>query len=226
MHSTLVSMQSGDTERLIGLTELGTGERLVEQATIDLTGRLLEAAATLSPAPGTAAGSGPATRVVFHPDRSSVEITAPAVHVEWSVPNDLPWVWAPLLTGPSPWRNRPGRPIATPLGARAAFRAAEGGRAVRLLDLGTLQHHTVTADQVVIPDGVNATVVLADDVVDVENGAPRRLHLSALDTTLEVLDARAPSSALVAALRCTELSDTELGGTEPSGTKLSGSIAP
>jgi hypothetical protein len=74
---------------------------------------------------------------------------------------------------------------------------------VRLLDVGALEHHTWTADQLVITDGDSATVVLADDAVDVEHGSPRRLHLVALDTTLEVLDARAPSRALVAALRCT-----------------------
>ncbi|HET6150835.1 MAG TPA: hypothetical protein VFH68_25080 [Polyangia bacterium] len=204
VHSTLVSMQTLGTEQLVGMTELGTGERLVEEATIDPTGRLVEAAATLSPARGVGAPV-TATRVVFHPGRNSVEISAPALQVKWSVPSDLPWIWAPMLTGPAASLNSPGRPIATPLGARAAFRAAQSGGAVRLLDLGVLQHHTVTADQLVVPDGADATVILADDVVAIENGAPRRLYLSALDTTLEVLDARAPSSAL-AAVRCTELS--------------------
>ena len=204
VYSTLVSTKTGATERLIGLTELGTGARLVEEATIGESGQLVEAEATLTAAAG-AEGPGPVTRVVLHPGRSSVEVTAPALHIEWSVPNDLPWVWASLLSTGSPSTPGPG-PIATPLGAWVAFRSAQTGRAVRVLDLGVLQHHTLTADQLVVPDGAGATVVLDDDVIDVEDGAPRRLRLAALDATLELLDARTPSSALVAALRCTALS--------------------
>lgn len=204
VYSTLVSMKTGASERLIGLTELGTGARLVEEATIGESGRLLEAEATLTAAAGPK-GPGPVTRMVLHPGRSSVEVTGPVLHVEWSVPNDLPWVWAPLLTSGAPPTRSAGS-IATPLSAWVAFRSAETSRAVRLLDLGVLQHHTVTADQLVIPDGAGATVVLADDVIDVEDGVPRRLRLAALDSILEVLDARAPSSTLVAALRCTALS--------------------
>jgi hypothetical protein len=200
VYSTLASMQTGNAERMIGMTELASGARLVEQATLDQSGRLVEADATLTPA--GAADPGPVTRVVFRPGRRSVELSTPALHLEWSVPDDLPWVWAPLLTAPSRSTSHPA-PIATPLGARVAFRAAEAGRSVRLLDLGALEHHTLTADQLVITDGDSATVVLADDAVDVDHGSPRRLHLAALDTTLEVLDARAPSRALVAALRCT-----------------------
>jgi hypothetical protein len=204
VYSTLVSMKAGASERLIGLTEFGTGARLVEEATIGESGQLVEAEATLTAAAG-ATGARPVTRVVLHPGRSSVEVSAPALHVEWSVPNDLPWVWAPLLTSGSPPTGSP-RPIATPLGAWVAFRSTETSRAVRVLDLGVLQQHTLTVDQLVIPDGAGATVVLADDVIDVEDGKPRRLRLAALDATLEVLDARAPSSTLVAALRCTALS--------------------
>jgi hypothetical protein len=213
VHSTMVSMQTHGTERLIGMTELDSGERLVEEATIDESGQLIEAEATLTPAASADAGAdaqepAAATHVVFHPARKTVELTTPVLHMEWSVPNDLPWVWAPLLTVPtvSAAAAKKSRPIATPLDARVALRAAQNGRAVRLLDLGALEQHTLTADQLVIPDGADATVVIGDDVIDVENGTARRLHLAALDVTLELLDARAPSTALVAALRCTDLS--------------------
>jgi hypothetical protein len=189
-------MESGAGERLLGLTELASGERLVEDVTIDESGRLVEGVATL-----TAAGSTAATRVVLHPGLGSATLTTPVLNLEWSVPNDLPWVWAPVLTA-----RAQARPIATPLDAEVVFRAAAAGRPVRLLDLGALAHHSVTADQMVIPDGDAATVLLASDVIDFENGSPRQLHLSALDQTLDIIDANAPSGALVAALRCTALS--------------------
>jgi hypothetical protein len=211
VHSTLVSTKTDGAERLIGLTELGSGARLVEEATIDDSGQLVEAEATLTPAAAAQAAVGTGTEaraaethVVFHPGRRTVELTTPTLHVEWSVPDDRPWVWAPLLTVEGP------RPIATPLDARVALRAAENGRTVRLLDLGTLEQHTLAADQMVIQNGdgagASASVIIGDDVIDVENGTPRRLHLAALDDTLELLDASAPSGALVAALRCTSLS--------------------
>jgi hypothetical protein len=206
VRSTLISVKEPGTERLMGMIELDTGERLLEEATLDASGRLVEAEATLSP---MAAGHAPqdAIRVSFRPERDAIEVIAPARHLEWSVPHDLPWAWLPLLTAPLP--SGQGRaPIATPLGARVAFRAADGGRVVRMLDLGALRAQTLTADQLVVTDGdgEGATVVLGDDAIDVENGTPRRLHLSALDASLEILDARVPSSALVAALRCTALS--------------------
>jgi hypothetical protein len=200
VRSTLVRMPvpTWGGERFVGLTELGSGERLVEEATIDGSGQLVEARATL-----TAAGKGGETRVALYPGRGFAELTTPALHLEWSVPNDLPWVWAPLLTASATGKRGS---IATPLEGLVTFHAAAMGRPVRLLDLGTLAHHTVTADQIVIPDGNQATVVLADDVIDIDDGTPRRVHLSALDGTLELLDARAPASVLVAALRCTGLS--------------------
>jgi hypothetical protein len=194
VRSSLVRMETSGGERLLGLTELASGERLVEDVTIDESGRLVEGVATLTPAGGTAV-----TRVVLHPALGSVTLTSPALNLEWRVPNDLPWVWAPVLTAHA-------KPIATPLDAQVVFHAAAGGRPVRLLDLGALAHHSVTADQMVVPDGDAATVLLASDVIDFENGSPRRLHLSALDENLDIIDARAPSGALVAALRCTALS--------------------
>jgi hypothetical protein len=207
VHSTLVRARTHGTERLVGMTGLLSGERLVEQAaTIDESGQLVDAEATLTPAADVGGpGRSMATHAAFHPERKRVELTTTALRMEWSVPNDLPWVWAPLLTvDPVAGKNSPS--VATPLDARVAFRAAHDGRAVRLLDLGALEQHTLTADQMVIPDGADATVVIGDDVIDVEDGPPRRLHLAALDDTLALLEASAPSGPLVAALGCADLS--------------------
>ena len=194
-------MKVTEGERLVGLTELGTGERLVEEATIDPSGRLVDARATVT---GVAVADEPApvTRVAFEPAQGAITATTPDRYVDWHVPNDLPWVWVPLLIARgSAGTGIPG-PVVTPLGAWVAVRAAQAGQAVRLLDFTALEAHTLVADQLVVPDGASATVVLGDDFADVDGGKIRRLHLAALGSTLEILDARAPSSALVAALRC------------------------
>ena len=202
VNSTLVRMQVNGGEHLIGLTELGTGERLVEEATIDGSGRLVNAAATLTGAP-IAGEPAPVTRVALEPAQGAVTLMAPDRYLDWRVANDLPWTWLSLLTaGHATAPGAPG-PIATPLGAWVAFRASESAPAVRVIDLAAVADHSLAADQLVVPDGASATVVLGDDFADVDGGKPRRLHLAALGSTLEILDARAPSSALVAALRCT-----------------------
>ena len=201
VYSTLVSMKVSGGERLVGLTELGTGERLVEEATIDESGRLVDARATVTGA-AVADQPAPVTLVAFEPAQGAITATTPDRYVDWRVPNDLPWVWLPLLTaGHSARTGAPG-PVVTPLGAWVAFRAAQAGQAVRVLDFAALEDYTLARDQLVVSDGASGTVVLGDDFADVDGGKPRRLHLAALDSTLEILDPRAPSSALVAALRC------------------------
>jgi len=201
VYSTLVNMKVTGGERLVGMTELGTGERVVEEATIDESGRLVRALATVT---GVAVADQPApvTNVAFEPAQGAITAMTPDRYVDWRVSNDLPWVWVSLLTaGHSRETGTPG-PVVTPLGAWVAFRAAQAGQAVRLLDLAALEGHTLTADQLVVSSGASATVVLGDDFADVEDGKPRRLNLAALCSTLEIVDARLPSSTLVAALRC------------------------
>jgi hypothetical protein len=197
VRSTLsVVRESGDRERLLGVTDLRTGRRgeqlaaantarvaaraddegivrVVERAELDATGRLLRLEARVG-APGTE----PDTRVVLDPPNGSVRITSPSLNIDWSVSNDLPWIWAPLLTAPG------GGTITTPLVARVVLRAASSDRPVRLIDLGALTSHSITADQLVIPDGDRATVIVADDAVDVSGGVPGAIHLAALGTTL------------------------------------------
>jgi hypothetical protein len=146
--------------------------------------------------------------VLFDPGRGSVDVTASAHHVHWDVPDDLPWIWAPLLTA-----SATGGAVATAVEARVIWKAAAGGQAVRLLEVGALRSQTVTAAQVLVPDsgeaGVNrserragGTVVLGDDAIDVEGGMPARLHLAALGTEVEPVDADGLSGSLVASSRC------------------------
>jgi hypothetical protein len=196
-------------ERLIGVTELDGSAtvRLVEDITLDANGALRRAEAVLSHA-------GVQTlRVVLDPRRGVVDFTTPGTGGprHWKVPTDLPWVWAPILTLPSS-----GAGVATAASARATWRAAAGGRPVRLLDLANLVSHTITADQLLVSDetgdlaaGVHAdtaaekgVVVLGDDAVDVEGGLPIRLHLAALGVNVEPMDAKGLSGKLVASSRC------------------------
>lgn len=104
--------------------------------------------------------------------------------------------------------------MATAVEARVIWKAAVGGQAVRLLEVGALRSQTVTADQVLVPDSGEAgasrpseqraggTVVLGDDAIDVEGGMPARLHLAALGTEVEPVDADGLSGSLVASSRC------------------------
>jgi hypothetical protein len=192
VRSTLVSTQARGAERLVAVTELASGARLVEDVKLDESGRVIEATATLA-----ATEKRGAIRVALNPGDGSVQVNTDTFRTVGTVPNDLPWVWAPLLTEPST-----GAPIATPLEAYLVFRAAASARPVRLLDLGALDSHTVTADQLVVRDGDRATVILGDDAADFDGGVPRRLYLTAFGAKLEPMKSDKPPTVLAAALSC------------------------
>src|SRR5262252_838826 len=102
----LLAPLTGGGERLVGVTELrtislpdasvsGNVVRVVEEAKLDATGRLVHLEATLGPASGD-----PDSRVVLDPASGRVRINTPSAHVDWSVPSDLPWLWASILRDP------------------------------------------------------------------------------------------------------------------------------
>jgi len=193
--SLLVAPDSGGGERVLGVTEVRvsptTTLRAVERAKLDATGRLLRLEATVGEPDADLE-----TRVVLDAPSGHVQIATRTTRVEWTVPSDLPWIWAPVLTAPAG-----GGPIATPVVARVELRAVASGSAVRLLDLGALTSHTVAADQLVIPeiDAGTATVVVADDAVQVDDGMPRSLHLAALGADVAAIDAGRRNLTLAAA---------------------------
>jgi hypothetical protein len=174
IRSSLERTEFAGQERLHGVTELETGARLTEDATLDQTGALRSAEAVLCETDGSAL-----KRVLFDRDRGTVEVSEASLHVEWDVPRDFPWIWAPLLAARST-----GAPIATPLDARLAWRAAANGRMVRLLDLATLRSYSLASDQVLAPEQSGGTIVLGDDTSEVVNGMPTSLELKALHTQL------------------------------------------
>ncbi|HEY3594826.1 MAG TPA: hypothetical protein VGL13_13175 [Polyangiaceae bacterium] len=195
----LLGADSNGGERVIGVTELrapaygatSSGSRValhadaagivraVERAKIDASGKLVRLEATVGPGTGE-----PDARVVLDPSSGKVQITTRFAHIEWRVPNDLPWVWAPILTQPST-----GAPVATPADGHVAARAAANGRAVRFIDLGALTSHAMPADQLVVAGTDRDTVIIADDTIDVEDGVPTSLHSAALGTDLVPTDA-------------------------------------
>jgi hypothetical protein len=199
VRSTLVVTPERDGERMLGVTEIRTRGQVeeaslaglhvvknddagivsaVEKAKLDEAGHLVRLEATIAARHGKVD-----TSIVLDPPTGRVEITTDSLHAVWLVPNDLPWVWAPLLSAPGS-----GGRIATPLAGRVTLLAAAKNHAVRRLDLATLANHPMTADQVVVPEDEGATVVVGDDAVDVRDGRVIGIHLAALATNLERVD--------------------------------------
>jgi hypothetical protein len=186
VRSTLfVRRNAGGGETVLGVTEVRVSPagiaRAVERAKLDAAGKLVHLEATVASTDGE-----PDARIVLDAPSGQVQIATRTMHVEWRVPNDLPWVWAPILTAPATRA-----PIATPVVARVELRAVGTGSPVRVIDLGALTSYAVAADQLVVRDvdAVGATVVVANDAVQVEDGVPRALHLAALGTELSPIDA-------------------------------------
>lgn len=190
MRSSLIVGAAAGVELLRSVTDLSNGNCLTEEATTDQSGRLLRAELTLHEHEG-----GKNTRVVLDPRQGTVELTTATVHTRWAVPNDLPWVWAPMRDPAAK-----GVATATPLEAVVALRGAAGDRAVRVLDLTKLESFTLMADQLVVHgERGMSTVVLGDDYVDMEDGMPRRVHLAALHSDLEVIKPSASARGISAA---------------------------
>src|ERR1700754_4063419 len=90
VHGSLTVSGAADTSELSGTTQLADGSCLAERATLDATGRLVRGEARL-------AGPNGDTHVVMDAAHGTVDVTAPSLHIRWTVPTDLPWIWNPLL---------------------------------------------------------------------------------------------------------------------------------
>lgn len=167
---------------LHAVTELPSGTRLTEEATINAAGRLVRAVLTFDQRVPALR-----TQVTLEPTRGLVSLQSPTLRVRWQVPTDLSWVWAPL--------QDPGSQaaFATPLQAQVALRAASDERPVRVLELEQLQSFTLMADQLVSRDHESgrATVVLGNDYADFLDDRPWRVHLAAIGRDLESINAAA-----------------------------------
>lgn len=203
MQSSLVqSVDERDAaEHLSGLTQLEDGSWVSEDAALDRSGRLLRAEAKLAGPCGHDHDN--VRRIVLDARQGTVDITAPALQTRWSVPNDLPWVYEPLLHAFGDEQQ----PVATPVAAVIALRASQVDRAVRMLDVDRFRSHSMMVDQVVVPDEHETHVVLGDDVAEIDSSLPQRLHLAALGREVHAVDAE--RLAEVAAAPCAPSEDAK-----------------
>ncbi|MET0384373.1 MAG: hypothetical protein ABW321_00365 [Polyangiales bacterium] len=200
LQSTLMQREAASERTLQGVTQLADGSFLAEEARLDAQGQLLHAEVKL----GGGCDQLP-TRITLDAQAGTVDVSTPQLTTHWRVPNDLPWVWSPLLSTEH-------GPVATPLALTVALRGAAAPsspvHAVRVLDLLHYESDTLMSDQLVARDDVSTHVVLGDDVADMEEaGLPTRIHWAALERDL---DAQAlERSAGWAALRCAVAARTQ-----------------
>jgi hypothetical protein len=181
---------SSDERHLSGVLSLADGSCVTEEAMTELDGRLRHADVWISQ-PSAAE----TVHAMLDAEHGTVAIKTPSLDIHWNVPNDLPWIWQPCL------RKRGEQAgVATPLSVLVARGGARADRAVRSIDLQTLQHASVMSDQIMVGDDSALEVVLGDDAADVADGVPQRIHSAALRTNLTRIDAS--QGETLAALSC------------------------
>jgi hypothetical protein len=177
VQSTLVEHAEPTARTLRGHTQLEDGAWLMEQATLDLEGRLIRAELDR----GGPCDAHP-THIVFDRKQGVVEINSAGKYTRWNVPNDLPWVPTGLMRAESS-----GRDVSTPVAMTIALRSARAERAARLVDVRRLTSATIMSDQL-FDGGAEPTVVLGDDYAEIEGELPVRIHLAALNHDLDAHD--------------------------------------
>lgn len=170
IRATLVVDAQGGEERLASVTHFEDGSCLMEEATLDRSGKLLRAESVLT------GGAAVDVRVVLEPATGRVEVIYPTHRTRWTAPNDHPWVWAPLLASASGVAT-----IATPLAALVTLRAANESLVLRAIDLGQTVSNTIMSDQLLVADEAASIVVVGDDAVDIVDGLPVSWRNAALD---------------------------------------------
>jgi hypothetical protein len=163
-------------QRLTGVTRLSDGTRLWEEARFNRAGALVRAESMCS------CPSGATETVVFEVESGVVEVRNASGVQRWSVPNDYPWIWAPHGCNHGSHASS----VATPVSALVVMRGAKDS-ARRLIDPKHFVSHTITSDQVIVPEDAGASwVVLGDDAVLVRDGVPQRWRANALGVDVEL----------------------------------------
>jgi len=168
-------------EALHGTLEVGaranpSRPHSTETVTLDARGQLRQAEIVIE----TLAGA--RVRYALDPSRGSVHIERTgSATVEWAVPSDAPWVYAPAASGE-------GDLVVSPVAAWVAFRAANSALVVRVLEPEQQRSYLAPVDQVVVPTERGATVTFGYDGVDVDERFISELRLFRGSVVLSRLD--------------------------------------
>ncbi|HTV26053.1 MAG TPA: hypothetical protein VMG12_45460 [Polyangiaceae bacterium] len=103
------------------------------------------------------------------PSRGAVHVERPgAPPIDWRVPNDAPWLYAP---------SEDGDLIASPVAGWVALRATRGADVVRVLEPEQQRTYLMTVDQVAVPTELGTTVALGSDGIDADEQFITELRL-------------------------------------------------
>jgi hypothetical protein len=147
-------------ESLRGTTDVkapaaSTGRTVTrEAASLDQHGRLRHAEIIIGE------GGAASVQYTLDPGRGAVHVERPgAPPIDWRVPNDAPWLYAP---------SEDGTLIATPVAGWVALRAASASDVVRVLEPEQRRTYLMTVDQVAVATERGTTVALGSDGIDVD----------------------------------------------------------
>ncbi len=180
-------LATGGQQSLVGRTEVARGSAPVlrtvmnETATFDARGWLHHAEVVVSK-PGV-----PEARYTLDARRGTVHVErAGSAPLDWRVPVDAPWLYAPASNGDSDL-------VLTPVAAWVALQASRAGTAtagpagssvVRVVEPERHNSYLMTVDQVAVPTERGTTVALGYDGADVDDRFVTELRLFEGSVTL------------------------------------------
>jgi hypothetical protein len=158
-------------ESLHGSTHLAGRAPLNEVATVDAAGRLRRAEIAV------ARQDGASLRYTLEPSRAIVRIEqGDAAPIEWHVPADAPWLYAPAA-------DEGAELSVTPVSAWIALRATRAADVVRVLEPEQQVSHLVMIDQLAVPTERGTTIALGHGV-DADDRFITELRLREGDASL------------------------------------------
>jgi hypothetical protein len=139
-------------ESLHGSTHIVGRAPLNEVATLDASGRLRRAELALTREDGAS------LHYTLDPSRATVRIEhGDAAPVDWHVPADAPWMYAPAMSD--------GAMLSvTPVSAWIALRASRAADVVRVLEPEQRESHLVLIDQIAVQTEGGTTIALGHGV--------------------------------------------------------------
>jgi hypothetical protein len=110
-------------------------------------------------------------RYTLDATRGTVRVErAGSAPLDWRVPVDAPWLYAPASGGA-------GELMVTPVGAWVALRASRAADVVRVLEPEQQRSYLTTVDQIAVPTERGTTLAIGDDGVDADDDFITELRL-------------------------------------------------